>query len=181
MRTGPRRDELCGRMTRELESLPGAAIVSRILFGVLVACAACSPASGKARLAQPDGERFALEVYPVLLRDCGMSQCHGAEARFFRVFGPGRTRLSAKTDPLEGVLGQEVLESYQRASALLEDRRHPERSLLLRKPLAPAAGGATHKGSDRYGHDIYGSKADPGYVVLERWAREVALAEEESP
>lgn len=146
-----------------------------------LAVAACAPAAGSGTLAEPDGEQFASEVYPVLLRDCGMSQCHGAEARFFRVFGPGRARLSSETDPLETVLGPEVLESYQRARAMLEDRSHPERSLLLRKPLARAAGGASHEGADHYGRDVYGSRRDPGYVVLRRWASAVKRDEGEAP
>src|ERR1700755_2646142 len=49
------------------------------------------------RLADTTGQMFLLnsftnDVIPVLLRDCGFQACHGSPERFFRVWGPGRTR-----------------------------------------------------------------------------------------
>jgi hypothetical protein len=135
---------------------------------VVLACCACNAAASVA-LPEPDGDEFARDVYPVLLRDCGSSACHGAAERFFRVVGPGRTRLSPTQKPLDRATSQEVLESYRRARALLEPDSG-DRPLLLRKPLALAAGGATHGGRDAYGRNVYTSQADPAYRVLEHWA-----------
>jgi hypothetical protein len=113
-----------------------------------------------------------------LLRDCGSTtSCHGAEQRFFRVVGPGRARLSPRQEPLEPATPQEILESYKRARAMLE----PDSAvlpLLLRKPLALDAGGATHGGSDPFGRNVYASKRDPSYRILERWAQDPAAGDE---
>lgn len=43
----------------------------------------------------------------------------------------------------------------------------PEQSELLRKPLAPAQGGAYHEGGV-----IFGSPSDPNYTALTEWARQ---------
>lgn len=144
-------------------------------FRLAAACSlalfvACSPNAQDVELAQPDGARFATEVYPVLLRDCGMSQCHGAEARFFRVFGPGRTRLDADTDVLAPATPQEILTSYNRARALLEPPPHARDSLLLRKPLARDAGGTSHEGSNVYGRNVYADTQAEGYALIAAWA-----------
>jgi hypothetical protein len=49
------------------------------------------------------------------------------------------------------------------------DERDLKGSLLLRKPLSVAAGGAGHRGVDNYGRDVYRTKQDSGYVALARW------------
>lgn len=118
-------------------------------------------------LPEPDVERFADEVYPILLRDCGMSECHGSSERFFQVLGPGRSRLSSMTGPLEPVTAQELSFSYDRARSMLAQPLEP----LLRKPLERAAGGAHHEGVDAFGRNVYASKDDPGYAAIARWAR----------
>lgn len=115
-------------------------------------------------------------VYPVLLRDCGFHACHGAEERFYRVWGPGRARLDPETRAFDGVTGDEASASFTLALSMI-DARHPERSLLLRKPLAVAAGGAAHGGVDGFGRDVYRTVDDAGYVALRRWVRSVASAE----
>lgn len=114
-------------------------------------------------------------VYPVLLRDCGFPDCHGAEERFYRVWGPGRARLDPETRAFDGVTGDEASASYTLALSMI-DVRHPAESLLLRKPLAVSAGGAAHGGVDRYGRDVYRTVDDAGYVALERWVLSVTQA-----
>jgi hypothetical protein len=137
---------------------------------LLLSLTACAEELGAPEaLPDVDAEAFAVEVYPILLRDCAMSQCHGAPERFFRVVGPGRVRLSEHTGPLEPATAAEVRLSLTRARSMLE-RSASERPLLLRKPLALDAGGATHEGSDRYGRNVYLSRSDPSYVAIERWA-----------
>jgi hypothetical protein len=121
-------------------------------------------------LPTPDGEQFVHEVYPLLLRDCAFSGCHGAPERFLRIVGPGRVRLQGIAPRDEPRL-EEVMLSYDRARATLSTTATPEQSLFLRKPLALAAGGQTHEGSDAFGRNVYASKADPRYSVLLEWAR----------
>lgn len=137
---------------------------------VSLCCGACSADEKPVGLPSPSGSGFADDVYPVLLRDCGMSQCHGAETRFFRVVGPGRARLSEDTDALAPVTPQEILFSYDRAISMLEPAPHTGQSLLLRKPLDPRAGGASHEGRDAYGRNVYAETTAPGYRAIATWA-----------
>ena len=112
---------------------------------------------------------FEDEVYPVLIRDCAFSTCHGAEERFFRIWGPGRVRLDPlSTTAFTAATQEELDNSYQRATSMI-DAKQPSRSLLLRKPLATAAGGAGHLGADQFGRNVYRSVDDEGYLVLSRW------------
>ncbi len=60
----------------------------------LSAVSGCISGGAETWVAAPDAETFEVAVYPALLRDCGFPDCHGSEERFFRVHGPGRTRLS---------------------------------------------------------------------------------------
>jgi hypothetical protein len=147
----------------------------RLWFGCMAwGMAACSDAAGPLELAQPDAERFAADVYPVLLRDCAMSECHGSSQRFFRVVGPGRVRLSKATQPLEPATDAEIMASYDRARSMLVPAPHADQSLLLRKPLELAAGGASHMGRDAFGRNVYATKDDPGYVAITQWAMTTA-------
>jgi hypothetical protein len=142
---------------------------------VLLCCAACGDAEGgKRAFATRDTHPFMpfqSTVYPVLLRDCGFPDCHGAPQRFLRVWGPGRSRLPREMvmpDALDLPTGDEVSGTYSLALSMI-DVADPARSLLLRKPLAVEAGGAGHLGVDKFGRDIYRTAQDPGYVVLARW------------
>ncbi len=166
-----------------------------LCIGLLMLCSvACedpiAPPNFNAR--NRDYDTFRRQVYPVLLRDCGFPECHGAPDRFFKVWGPGRTRLPKKDingnvivdefgqpvplDPfdLPDILEQDL--SIAMAQSMIEDR-NPAESLLLRKPLSVEAGGAGHRGVDAYGRDVYRTTQDNGYVVLARWV----LNETEAP
>jgi hypothetical protein len=133
----------------------------------LLACS-CAPDPAPFQLAQPNVAQFADQAYPVLLRDCGFPGCHGAMDRFFRVFGPGRTRLSATADPSDPASAEEIQHSYDRARSMIDPGK-PAYSLLLRKPLASDAGGAGHKGDDALGRNVYASTQDPNYQTLRAW------------
>ena len=108
-------------------------------------------------------------VYPVLLRDCGFHTCHGSDQRFFRVWGPGRVRLEEFSAALDPRTSNEVTSSYYNALSFI-DPADPERSLLLRKPLATEAGGSGHLGADKFGRNVYRTTDSQGYVALSRWA-----------
>lgn len=131
------------------------------------ACGSSTPWSGD--LGRADFAAFQSEVYPVLMRDCGFSNCHGVEERAFQVWGPGRSRLKTKD---ANILEQERARTYARALSMLysDGSRPVSESPLLTKPLEISAGGATHAGVDHYGRNVYRSQADAGFQVLARWA-----------
>lgn len=112
---------------------------------------------------------FERDVYPVLLRDCGFHTCHGSDQRYFRVWGPGRMRLDPMSAALDPRTKAEVTTSYDNAVGFI-DPVDPKRSLLLRKPLATAAGGSGHLGADKFGRNVYRTTDSPGYLTLSRWA-----------
>jgi hypothetical protein len=143
-----------------------------------LACLACATSvacgdsvSWSGQPPAPDFAAFQSEVYPLLLRDCAFSRCHGDPSRFFRVLGPGRTRLLPTTKPEEPATAEEIAFSYERARSMLADAARVEQSLLLRKPLEPSAGGQGHDGVDSLGHNVYRQRGSQGYATLLQWAR----------
>lgn len=142
------------------------------LIGLAISMScACSDVEPKPAFARREFKQFQRDVYPVLLRDCGFAACHGAPERFFRVWGPGRSRLATSTgvpEPFDLPTGDELSTSYSLALSMIDDA-HPERSPLMRKPLAVAAGGAGHLGVDSYGRDVYRTTEDSGYLALARF------------
>ena len=136
--------------------------------GLWIGLAGCGADTPELTLQTPDRMQFDAEVYPVLLRDCGFDACHASAGRFFQVFGPGRARLVPMTSAIDPATPLEYGHAYDRARSMI-DASDPERSLLLRKPLATMAGGTGHEGVDELGRNVYQSKVEPGYLVLQRW------------
>ncbi len=101
----------------------------------------------------------------MLLRDCGFPACHGNPSRFFRVFGPGRTRYEPDTALFAPATAEELELTYYRARSMLTHEGSIEQATLLRKPLY-----AGHKGVDAWGVNVYQSRRDPGYATLAAWA-----------
>ncbi|MFI5306527.1 MAG: hypothetical protein ACHQ53_04190 [Polyangiales bacterium] len=113
-------------------------------------------------------QQFQTQVLPVMLRDCAFSTCHGSPQRFLQVWGPGRVRLDPMTREFDNLTADEATRGYQLALSMI-DPDDPSRSLLLRKPLAVEAGGAGHRGEDKFGRNLYRSVNDQGYLVIARW------------
>jgi hypothetical protein len=128
----------------------------------------------------PDPVYFANNVYPVLMRDCSFTECHGSTERFFQVYGPNRRRLDPDatcgvgrdtcSDP---ATVDEINRSYDRARSMLAGASRAEDTLLLRKPLEVDSGGAPHLGTDAYGRDVYANPGVPEYQFLRTWAAPV--------
>ena len=141
-------------------------VITACLFGLGVA--ACNSDTDGFELAETSRPQFEKEVYPVLLRDCAFHNCHGGEKRFFRVWGSARARLDEHTKALAETQPMEIELSYTRALAMI-DVDDPGASELLRKPLAPALGGAGHLGTDMFGRNVFEALDDPDYLVLATW------------
>lgn len=131
----------------------------------------CEGPSGTIEVERHNRALFNDEVYPVLLRDCAFPACHGSEERIFRVYGPGRVRLSTteqQASPFDRATTTEIGRTFELAMAH-RNADDPEQSLILRKPLAVEAGGTGHYGVDRFGRDVYRTAQDSGYRILEGW------------
>jgi hypothetical protein len=131
---------------------------------------ACADPDVEVRLPSPDPTSFEVSVYPVLLRDCGFPACHGDTRRFFRVFGPGRTRYRprAETPLFAPATAEELTASYDRARSMLVTEGSVLNSALLQKPL-----NAGHGGDDEWGQNVYWRADDPSYQAILRWALSV--------
>lgn len=132
-----------------------------LLLASSIAIACSDPSSS---VPAPDWDAFVRDIHPVLLRDCGFTQCHGDADRFFHVYGPGRLRLDDATEPFDPATSEELWASYQRARsmAVAQDDELP---LLLRKVLP----GGGHRGLDAYGGSVYPDEDDPSYELLRAW------------
>ena len=151
--------------------------ITAVLLALCAPFAGCSEDQPAPELADREFRDFQL-VYPILLRDCGFHACHGASDRFFQVVGPGRVRLDADSEAFDGATGTEASASYQSALTML-DAEHPERSLLLLKPLAIEAGGASHGGNDAFGRNVYRTAQDEGYLAIARFVLAQPAQDEE--
>ena len=160
-------------MQRRNTSALGWLVASVMLcFGV-----ACDDRVAGTELADREFNEFQL-IYPTLIRDCGFHTCHGSDERFFRIWGAGRVRLDSETRALDGSSGLEAALTFDMALSML-DERNPAQSLLLRKPLAVAAGGASHGGVDSFGRDFYRTVNDEGYLAIARFV--FSMVEEDEP
>lgn len=149
----------------------GRALRRVVWLGLFFAAPACGDASQwQAGTPAPDPELFEQRVYPMLLRNCAFTSCHGDERRFFQVYGPGRTRADPKQMPSDPPTRVEIQRSYDRARSMLSTAAHPADSLLLRKPLEATQGGEGHKGVDALGRNVFRSQDDADYMLLLRWA-----------
>jgi hypothetical protein len=155
-----------------------------VVFAVFVVCVASGCVDSE-RFAEPPGvdrARFEAEVYPILLRDCGFPACHGDSDRFFRVHGPGRTRLDPETLPYDAPTAAEIDATFDRTRSMLAAVPDPRESLLLRKPLEASAGGGAHMGLDALGRNVYASREDPSWQAIAAWAgAEVTRADAGAP
>jgi hypothetical protein len=145
---------------------------SSTLMLALTLCS-CSYEPASVEDVRPDVAMFESSVYPVLLRDCAFYACHGNGERFFRVYGPGRLRISDELETYDPATAAEIHHTYERARSMLQGVHGIDDSLLLRKPLDSREGGSGsgHRGTDRWGHDVYRLRDDIAYQAIVAWAK----------
>lgn len=96
---------------------------------------------------EPDFAFFVVRIAPTLAQVC--AECHA---------GKGQGKLALRTAARGAELSLEDQYANYRTVLGLVDRKRPERSRFLTKPLAVADGGVPHKGGDRIRKD------DPNHV-----------------
>lgn len=147
--------ERSARRSRLAGKCLGGALLVMSLSAALSATSGCGPKTGR--------EVFESDVAPVLEGRCLGTSCHGvspgAEARgevvdwtHFNV----RVTTDGRIADMDG--------AYARAKTRITTLERAELSTLLRKPLAPAAGGTTHVGGV-----VFGTRTDPAYASIARW------------
>ena len=147
------------------------AIIMAVIRGLAFVClsfAGCANVDDEPGVSVRDRAAFDATVWPLLVRDCGFSECHGSHERFFRVVGPGHARLDPAMQLNARVTEAELQFSYARALSMI-DTDDPASSLLLRKPLEVNAGGVGHEGADNFGMDVYRTVNHPSYQALRNW------------
>ena len=134
---------------------------------LVVGCAVDNPPT---QIGALDREYFRCNVQPVLAARCAFPACHGTRVRPLAIFAPGRERLRVSWDrPTEPVTQDELDANFRLVTGFttLESTGQP---WLLSKPLSTAAGGYYHRGADLYGtEDVFMTKDDAGYQLLEKW------------
>lgn len=130
---------------------------------ILWALVACAPADLEQQLAlDADYATFVRDVQPLLQGRCSGGSCHGSASRPLEVYGPGHRMDGATGDLTE----DELWANYVRASLFLEEIDAPQKSWLLRKPLAPESGGMPHVGG------VFFEDTDAaGYAAILGWIR----------
>lgn len=139
-----------------------------LLAAALLLTSACGDEASGLSIANPDRMMFDAQVYPILVRDCGFHACHGTHERFYQVFGPGHGRIRPELGPFDATTPEELEHSYRRAVSMI-DTSDLASSLLLVKPLSSGDGGVGHEGVDLLGRDVYQSRLELSYTILEQW------------
>jgi hypothetical protein len=136
-----------------------AVVVAALLAG---ACVELPPGEP---LAELDVATFAAEVQPVLDERCAAPSCHGRPERPLAIYSPRRYRREPARRFLDEPLDADELAANARGVAsfgfAIDDGL--EDSLVLRKPLALAAGGARHEGGE-----IFVARDERDYRTLYR-------------
>jgi len=124
----------------------------------------------KLDLAALDRPYFDCKVQPVLTKSCGALACHGDPLRFFHLFSRNRNRLDPDPMQLNALMTTAERDHNFAAALAVIDADNTDKSEILLKPLAEAAGGWYHEGAELYkGGDVFTAKDDPDYQVLTDW------------
>jgi len=144
---------------------------------VLLPLAACATRDRTpVELAPGDPTAFAQHVQPYLERSCATLDCHGVEGRALRLYSELGLRsedtlraapIAEGSDP-SPLTDAELDANLHALAAVGLSGDSPSAQLVLRKPLAAAAGGVHHVGGVHWK-----SREAPGYLCL----REFLLAD----
>lgn len=127
--------------------------------------AACSvPVEDATAVRWLDADAFEADVQPILAARCGNPSCHGRPDRPFAVYSPLQWRAdAARTHLPEPLTDDELAHNYTAACVFVTEAGWPDDALLLRKPLAEAAG--TYHG----GGPVFDGTSDDDYRTVRAW------------
>jgi len=134
---------------------------------LLLLCAGCDgPGPDPRPWPVGDLEAFEQRVMPHLAERCASGGCHGDPDRPLSLYAPGAHRADPRRLHLDEPLTQEELVENARRVRAFALTAPVRDTLIVRKPLAPAAGGLWHGGGD-----VFADERDPGCRELVRWLR----------
>lgn len=121
-------------------------LVALVALAGAALAAGCQDVGGTVPLGTRDPAIYAREVHAVIEARCGTLDCHGDSRRPLRIYAETGLRLR---DELRGQpLTAEELGDNLRAIEAVDPGAAAEEHLLVRKPLAVAAGGQKHLGGE---------------------------------
>ncbi len=152
---------------RTLLTLAAAAAVGCVS---LVGCAQKLDAKGVP--AGVDPIYFECKVQPILTKSCSMFLCHGSGDRYLRIYARNRLRYGGDEDTRNSPLTPDELHRNYLAARAMVAFGHPEKSLLVMKPLDQKIGGYFHRGATLFGKgNVFTDAKDPDYAVLQKWVK----------
>jgi len=129
-----------------------------------------------------DRDYFRCNVQPVIAARCAFPACHGTQRRPLTIYAPGRERYQVGWDQPTAAITQFELDANFGVASGFTTTTATGEPWLLAKPLATAAGGYYHRGSDLYGsEDVFMAVDDPGYQQLANWIAGQTAASSCSP
>ncbi|HTE56684.1 MAG TPA: hypothetical protein VK698_37785 [Kofleriaceae bacterium] len=139
----------------------------RLLAGLAAALALGSAACayddpGMVPLDQLDQQAFTRDVQPIFEARCATLDCHGVEGRPLRLYA--ETGLRLRDDLRDLPMTDEEVIANVRSAEGVDPGARPDLNLILRKPLAEAAGGVQHEGGD-----LWLSRDEPQAACVVAW------------
>lgn len=135
-----------------------------LVLAIALLTSSCGPAVGSEPLPMGDLASFEREVEPHLVERCASGGCHGRAERPLSLYAPGAYRDDPSRLFLDEPLTRAELEENARRVSAFALTEHARDSLVVRKPLALAAGGVWHGGGD-----VFLDDTDPACGALVRW------------
>ena len=123
---------------------------------------ACGYDQGTDSLERFDPDVYARDVQPIFEARCATLDCHGDPGRPLRLFA--ETGLRMRDDLRDLPITADELLANVGAAEGVDPGAQPARSLILRKPLAEAAGGVQHEGGD-----LWLDRNEAQVVCVEAW------------
>lgn len=132
----------------------------------LWAVAGCVNGPGEIAIEMPaDFDRFIDEVQPELSASCSNPGCHGSVERPLELYAVHQHRLDPDDVYLDDPLTDaELWLNFMRVCGFAIDLDEVEDCEVLRKPLAPEAGGSEHMGGVQFS-DV----DNPSYEIIFDW------------